>query len=286
MPTLRSWLVTALDRPLLRPLLVTLANAYTVRLNRGLRLRVFYDRRLKTWGRRAPGEVILDGDRFSYDSVKLAMVGSRSPWAHFSHSFWLTRCPVQPGETVLDIGAEVGTDCSAFASAVGPTGRVIAIEAHPITFRLLEYTVKASPLRNVTAVNLAITGTPGTVWIEDGETTAGATVGTSGGASGHQVRAETLDTMAAELGVGDVGLLKMNIEGSERSALETLPDLLQRSRQVIVACHDFRAEMGHGEFYRTREFVRERLAAAGFTVAPTDHSAVAWARDCVVARRT
>jgi FkbM family methyltransferase len=283
--TFRASLISALDRPMLRPALVALANGHALRLNRGPHLQVFYDDSLKAWGRRARGTTIVDSARFCYDAPQLRVVGERSPWENFAHGLWLDRCPIAVGETVLDIGAEVGTDCLSFARAVGASGRVIAVEANPTTFRMLEYGVRYSPLTNVTLLNLAVAGEPGTVWIEDAADTNGATVGSKTGASGHHVRAKTLDQIASEQDVGPVGLLKMNIEGSERSALETLPDLLQRTRQVIVACHDFRADMGDGEFYRTREYVRERLTAAGFTLDPTDHSAVPTVRDHVVGRR-
>jgi hypothetical protein len=46
---------------------------------------------------------------------------------------------------------------------------------------------------------------------------------------------------------------------------------LAKARYVVIACHNFRAELGHGESYRTRAIVCEALANAGFTVAtPTN----------------
>src|SRR4051794_33903762 len=58
---------------------------------------------------------------------------------------------VEPGSAVLDIGAYIGTHTLAFARLVGTAGRVIAVEAQPDTFKVLE--------RNILAVS-ATDGAP------------------------------------------------------------------------------------------------------------------------------
>src|SRR4051794_33133529 len=45
---------------------------------------------------------------------------------------------VEKGSTVVDVGAYIGTHTLAFANFVGAQGRVIAIEAQPATFGLLQ----------------------------------------------------------------------------------------------------------------------------------------------------
>ncbi len=42
---------------------------------------------------------------------------------------------------------------------------------------------------------------------------------------------------------------------------------MPRIRQICVACHDFRSELGHGEEFRTRAFVEQFLIDHGFTLA-------------------
>jgi hypothetical protein len=56
----------------------------------------------------------------------------------------------------------------------------------------------------------------------------------------------------------------MNIEGAERFALQGMEQSLKRVRSICVACHDFRAERGDGEHFRTREFVEQFLSERGF----------------------
>jgi FkbM family methyltransferase len=75
-------------------------------------------------------------------------------WAQNEISF-LERF-VMSGCTVLDVGAYIGTHTLAFARFVGPTGRVIAIEAQPSTFEVLKNNIEANaaadPAAGISAV--------------------------------------------------------------------------------------------------------------------------------------
>src|SRR5687768_378891 len=44
---------------------------------------------------------------------------------------------VGPGDTVIDVGANIGSITLALADAVGPSGRILSIEPHPRLFRSL-----------------------------------------------------------------------------------------------------------------------------------------------------
>jgi hypothetical protein len=41
---------------------------------------------------------------------------------------------------------------------------------------------------------------------------------------------------------------------------------IAKVRNICVCCHDFRADRGHGEEYRTRDFVTDFLSKRGFVV--------------------
>lgn len=62
-----------------------------------------------------------------------------------------------------------------------------------------------------------------------------------------------------------ISLLKVNIEGGERPLLLAMGDLSGIER-VVVGTHDFLADQGGGDFYRTEEFVTDYLTRAGFHV--------------------
>ena len=75
-----------------------------------------------------------------------------------------------------------------------------------------------------------------------------------------RVLGTTLDDLCEEEGVEEIALLKMNIEGAEREAIRGMTRMIRRSRFVCIACHDFRADRGEGEEFRTRDVVKEFLA--------------------------
>ncbi|HEU4522404.1 MAG TPA: FkbM family methyltransferase [Thermoanaerobaculia bacterium] len=288
--TLRDALVTVLNRPGGRTALAAIATLYARRLNRASRgapLRVLYDGKVGAWGRAQGDRVVIDGSRFRYwtDQLSLAADGT-PPWVATARRLWFVDYDPRPGDVILDIGAEVGTDTVAFADAVGPTGRVVAVEAHPVTFRLLQRTVELSGLQDrVICLNAAIADSAGSLVIEDDASTLRSTVRREG--EGHVVRALSLDDLCAELGLGEIALLKMNIEGAEREALQGAAATLAKSRHVAVAAHDFRADRGDGESYRTRDFVLKVLSGAGLQtrMAPYDPARDPIAdRDHVLAR--
>lgn len=69
--------------------------------------------------------------------------------------------------------------------------------------------------------------------------------------------------------VQKINLLKMNIEGAEINILPLVLDSMQVER-VIVSAHDFRADRGEGENYRTRDIVISILNERNFVCESID----------------
>lgn len=63
---------------------------------------------------------------------------------------------VKPGDTVIDIGANVGVYSKILSELVGPNGRVYSIEPFPSTYEILCYIVKKLNLDNVEPINVAV----------------------------------------------------------------------------------------------------------------------------------
>ena len=185
--------------------------------------------------------------------------------------YWFHVYKPHSGDVIVDIGAGRGEDVYAFSRAVGPSGRVWAIEAHPESFDLLAAFCAEHHLANVTPLNLACMDAPAMLQIEtlpvwesnyvrDGEPTP----------TSHPVEAITFDALCRRHEIGRIDFLKMNIEGAERFALKGMPEAIQRVHWVCIAAHDFRADRGEGEEFRTRAFVEQFLRDSGFTLVSRD----------------
>jgi len=184
------------------------------------------------------------------------------------------------GDIVFDIGAGIGAEALLFSRLVGSSGRVVSVEAHPQTFRRLEQLCKANALVNVTPLQLAVSDTDGTVTISDTNAYLQNTVVDSH-TTGIEVPSQRIDTIAADLGITHIDLLKMNIEGAERLALQGMGDLLAATRHVCISCHDFLADTGGPDALRTKSFVLHFLGEHGFKVTTREDAAEPWTRDYV-----
>jgi hypothetical protein len=126
-------------------------------------------------------------------------------------------------------------------------------------------------LWNVTTLNYACVEAPAELQIETLPVWESNYVrGGSATASSHSVKGVVFDDLAAEVEIDQIDFLKMNIEGAERFALPGCRKALQRTRFVCVAAHDFRANRGEGEEFRTLEFVKRFVAEAGFEMTTRD----------------
>ncbi|SRR6266446_2731514 len=220
------------------------------------------------WTRRVGPHFFPDSRRFDYTYADFDLWKRQAEiYAADTKDYWLQHYHPQEGDVIVDVGAGRGEDTLTFSRAVGETGRVIAIEAHPVTFAILKNFCRLNRLTNVTPLQLALMDKPGTVHIAESESSWMENAIQYGeGSSGILVRASTLTEVCKQQGLKDIAFLKMNIEGAERYALLGMEPVAPCIGQICVACHDFRYGLGHGEHFRTRAFVERFLLEHGFRV--------------------
>lgn len=174
----------------------------------------------------------------------------------------------RPGDTIIDLGAGLGSEMLGFSLAAGTSGRVVAVEAHPATYRYLELNRQLNDLANVETVQVATSDAPGEVLLSDRDNHIANSIVSVTQERSIRVPAATLDDLTHELGIDRVDFLKMNIEGAEAVTLRGASEILKRTRYVYVSCHDFVADSAGDDHdldgMRTHDQVCDILSDAGF----------------------
>jgi len=148
----------------------------------------------------------------------------------------------RPGAAIADVGANWGYFTLVAASAVGPSGSVIALEPDPRQFAALSRNVELNGFAHVRCIEAAAASSDGRVTLA-GFADEGANRGVSriadGGEGGptFDVRAVRLDAIVP--GPDAVDLVKIDVEGAEDLVLEGMRDGLRsrRYRALILELH-------------------------------------------------
>lgn len=173
------------------------------------------------------------------------------------------------GDTIVDVGAGLGAETIFFARVVGAAGHVFSIEAHPGIYAYLERSIGMNHFDHVKTYNVALSNKRETVHIKDDldDLLGNFIVGQS---DGVPVKAITLDELCATEKIERIDFLKMNIEGSERAAVEGMVKSLSKIAIVCISCHDFKYRRTNDPFFETKAFVQSFLEKSGFIVVPRE----------------
>lgn len=138
---------------------------------------------------------------------------------------------------IIDAGANIGLFSVMMAERF-PDCRIIALEVERSNFELLRRNV--APYPNIIPMQRALWRSSGYVRITDPTAQENAfTVVETTADDPHAIAAVSVDALMAELDCSELGLLKMDIEGSELEVLAA-PDAkwASRTRAMLVELHD------------------------------------------------
>lgn len=121
------------------------------------------------------------------------------------------------GGAFVDVGANVGTYSLVLARHVGASGKVIAIEPHPVTHARLAFNRAASKLSQVRLVAAAAGDTDGELMIQSDGSNLGASHIVTGQNAAHAIPVPSLrlHRILDDAGLNHVHALKIDIEGFE-----------------------------------------------------------------------
>jgi len=140
---------------------------------------------------------------------------------------------LKDGMVFYDVGANSGFFSLLGSTLVGPTGRVVAFEPHPITAVQLKAQMQINRASNVDVVVAAVSDKCGTAQFSD-DLSADmlSLIGADQSMRSITVRTTTIDKEANERPEPDV--LKLDVEGAEIDALKGAEQFIRTKKPVLL----------------------------------------------------
>ncbi len=151
------------------------------------------------------------------------------------------------GDIVVDIGAHMGRYTIPSAKSVGVSGKVIAVEAHPYNFGILQHNLKLNKLTNVSALNSAVYSKKANLKLylpdEDLGYTMHHSLMTNYLSTKYnneierkfvEVEADTLDNLLKSSGITTVNWIKIDVEGAEYEVLKGAGEILSTNKPISI----------------------------------------------------
>lgn len=156
---------------------------------------------------------------------------------------------MDPGEVVVDVGANIGHMTSVMAWRAGQHGKIISVEPHPELFEELRFNVlrwqKMNNVPEIVLKNLALGNRSGSALLHVPQAfrtnrgTASLLESSAQEYSSevHSVDVSTLDALI--LDIEKIGVVKIDVEGYELAVLQGSMELLRngRARDIIFEDH-------------------------------------------------
>ncbi|MEQ8676826.1 MAG: FkbM family methyltransferase [Aggregatilineales bacterium] len=159
------------------------------------------------------------------------------------HLISLFKKIVSNNDVVIDVGANIGVHTLIFSRLVGKGGRVIAFEPYPPALKKLKFNLERNHVSNVEILPIAISdhiGEERIINIEGdvNEGMASLLQPDQQSEYSYKVNVNTLDNLMNEHQINQVKLIKMDIQGSEYSALRGAEELLKKFHPLIIFEYD------------------------------------------------
>jgi FkbM family methyltransferase len=141
---------------------------------------------------------------------------------------------VKPGDSILDIGANIGFYTTLFSKLVGEKGAVLAFEPEPLNFKYLNR--NCDQLRNVKLINKAVSDTTGTlkIYLSKMLNVDHRTYKIEDYSEVKEIDSTTIDDYLKTYDCPKIDFIKMDIQGFEMAALKGMINTLKNNSKIKV----------------------------------------------------
>lgn len=184
---------------------------------------------------------------------------------------------IPPGAVVLDVGAFIGTHSVAFSKFVGITGKVYSFEPRKEIYDILSENISINNCKNVTALNIGLAEKVQTldtqpIDLETNSNFGGLSIRDNLpplGSNKYQINLSTIDSIK----VGKIDLIKLDVEGMEKSVLDGAIETIKRDRPIVFCeCNSLSAGYESIEFCQDFQYDTFGFLASAYN--PNNFNAV------------
>lgn len=143
------------------------------------------------------------------------------------------------GDTIIEVGANIGTHTQYFSNKVGKTGKVLAFEPQRIVFQTLCANIALNSQTNVFTYQMALGDKESTLMIPPIDYTQSGNFGgisIEGILKGEPVVQKKLDSFITQL--EKCKLLKIDVEGMEEKVLRGATKLIKKFKPILYIEND------------------------------------------------
>lgn len=186
----------------------------------------------------------LSGEHFTHWGAQAwsVLTGTHEPMVHEA-----LRRTLGPGGVFVDIGSNIGYTALLAAGIVGPSGRVVALDAQRECAEATQINARLNGLHQVQALHSAAGAASGeqeVIVTQDSLWTRLASVGEHPlEVRRDRVAVTSVDDLATRLVLPGVDVVKIDVEGAELEVLAGMQRVLAEQRPFVIAeMHDRNAE--------------------------------------------
>jgi FkbM family methyltransferase len=204
--------------------------------------RDIYDVRSKEWNNYSgipvemeTGAMLALNPRCEYSRKRFIYRKSEVPEVNYMRNI------VRYGDCVLDIGANIGYWTTVLSSQVGNTGRVLAFEPNPNTFKILVKNIDLNLCCNAVAYNVGIAdkNVIDKLYADELHSGDDRTYCPVAGTNGHvrriiEINLRTLNSFNSVIDLKRLSFIKIDVQGFEPMVLKGAIDILKLSNPILL----------------------------------------------------
>ena len=154
---------------------------------------------------------------------------------------------IEPGMTVVDVGAHIGTFTLLASKRVGEEGKVIVIEPEIYNFKQLNKNLELNEIRNTIPVKTALSDFNGNkdFFIDKESTCSSFTLKPDRQIINKLIiKVKTLDNLLQEINIDKIDFLKIDTEGAELEILKGAKQTMIKNPQIkmVIATYHYPEE--------------------------------------------